>query len=162
MATNYKGASLNIKFNMTTFQRRIKSIFPMPWIKGSEKLEQISLEVWIGCIETLLDLFRGASSSFRSNKNLETKLLKKEWQDVLSWLHEYSSFIQIYYKINFKKLARRPIMQCFHKQNLAMRTWRSRALQWEKRDLLSRMQPKCGPNFEVLRTPSCQFHQRML
>ena len=142
MATNYKGASLNIKFNMTTFQRRIKSIFPMPWIKGSEKLEQISLEVWIGCIETLLDLFRGTSSSFRSNKNLETKLLKK---DVLLWLHEYSSFIQIYYKINFKKLARRPIMQCFHKQNLAMRTWRSKALLWEKETFWV----ECGLNFRA-------------
>ena len=36
------------------------------------------------------------------------------------------------------------IMQCFHKQNLAMRTSKSKALQWERRDLLSRMRPKCG------------------
>ena len=53
-------------------------------------------------------------------------------------------------------------MQCFHKQNLALRTWRSKALQWEKRDLLSRMRPKCGPNLELLRTPSRYFHQNAM
>ena len=53
-------------------------------------------------------------------------------------------------------------MQCFHKQNLAMRTWRSKALQWERRDLLSRMRPKCGPNLELLRTSSRYFHQNAM
>ena len=43
-----------------------------------------------------------------------------------------------------------------------MRTWRSKALQWEKRDLLSRMRPKCGPNLELLRTPSRYFHQNAM
>ena len=61
-----------------------------------------------------------------------------------------------------KKKNSYSIMQCFHKQNLAMRTWRSKALQWEKRDLLSRMRPKCGPNLELLRTPSRYFHQNAM
>ena len=43
-----------------------------------------------------------------------------------------------------------------------MRTWRSKALQWEKRDLLSRMRPKCGPNLELLRTSSRYFHQNAM
>ena len=50
-------------------------------------------------------------------------------------------------------------MQCFHKRNLAMRTSKSKALQWERRDLLSRMRPKCGPNLDLLRTISRYFHQ---
>ena len=45
-------------------------------------------------------------------------------------------------------------MQCFHK-----RTSKSKALQWERRDLLSRMRPKCGPNLDILRTISRYFHQ---
>ena len=45
-------------------------------------------------------------------------------------------------------------MQCFHK-----RTSKSKALQWERRDLLSRMRPKCGPNLDLLRTISRYFHQ---
>ena len=49
--------------------------------------------------------------------------------------------------------------QCFHKRNLAMRTSKSKALQWERRDLLSRMRPKCGPNLDLLRTISRYFHQ---
>ena len=49
--------------------------------------------------------------------------------------------------------------QCFHKWNLAMRTSKSKALQWERRDLLSRMRPKCGPNLDLLRTISRYFHQ---
>ena len=49
------------------------------------------------------------------------------------------------------------IMQCFHK-----RTSKSKALQWERRDLLSRMQPKCGPNSVLLLTPSCYFHQNAM
>ena len=53
-------------------------------------------------------------------------------------------------------------LQCFRKRNLAMRTWRSKALQWEKRDLLSRMRPKCGPNLELLRTSSRYFHQNAM
>ena len=51
------------------------------------------------------------------------------------------------------------IMQCFHKRNLAMRTSKSKALQWERRDLLSRMRPKCGPNLDLLQTISRYFHQ---
>ena len=43
-----------------------------------------------------------------------------------------------------------------------MRTWRSKALQWEKRDLLSRMRPKCGPKLELLRTSSRYFHQNAM
>ena len=43
-----------------------------------------------------------------------------------------------------------------------MRTRRSRALQWEKRDLLSRMRPKCGLNLELLRTLSRNFHQNAI
>ena len=50
--------------------------------------------------------------------------------------------------------------QCF--RNLAMRTWKSKASQWEKRDLLSRMRPKCGPNLELLRTSSRYFHQNAM
>ena len=50
-------------------------------------------------------------------------------------------------------------MQCFHKRNLAMRTSKSKALQWERKDLLSRMRPKCGPNLDILRTISRYFHQ---
>ena len=34
------------------------------------------------------------------------------------------------------------IMQCFRKRNLAMQTWRSKALQW---GLLCEMRPNCGP-----------------
>ena len=52
--------------------------------------------------------------------------------------------------------------QCFRKRNLAMRTWKSKASQWEKRDLLSRMRPKCGPNLELLRTSSRNFHQNAM
>ena len=40
-----------------------------------------------------------------------------------------------------------------------MRTSKSKALQWERRDLLSRMRPKCGPNLDLLRTISRYFHQ---
>ena len=40
-----------------------------------------------------------------------------------------------------------------------MRTSRSKALQWEMRDLLSRMRPKCRPNLELLWTLSRNFHQ---
>ena len=40
-----------------------------------------------------------------------------------------------------------------------MQTSKSKALQWERRDLLSRMRPKCGPNFDLLRTISRYFHQ---
>ena len=43
-----------------------------------------------------------------------------------------------------------------------MRTWKSKASQWEKRDLLSRMRPKCGPNLELLRTSSRNFHQNAI
>ena len=43
-----------------------------------------------------------------------------------------------------------------------MRTWRSRVLQWDKRDLMSRMQPKCGLNLELLRTLSRYFHQNVI
>ena len=48
--------------------------------------------------------------------------------------------------------------QCFRKWNLAMRTWRSKALQWEKK----RMRPKCGPKLELLRTSSRYFHQNAM
>ena len=40
-----------------------------------------------------------------------------------------------------------------------MRTSMSKALQWERRDLLSRIRLKCGPNLKLLRTPSHYFHQ---
>ena len=50
--------------------------------------------------------------------------------------------------------------QCF--RNLAMRTWKSKASQWVKRDLLSRMRPKCGPNLELLRTSSLYFHENAM
>ena len=43
-------------------------------------------------------------------------------------------------------------MQCFHNRNLALRTWRSKALQWGKCGLLSKMRPKCGPILELLQT----------
>ena len=43
-------------------------------------------------------------------------------------------------------------VQCFHKRNIALRTWRSKALQWGKCGLLSKMRPKCGPILELLRT----------
>ena len=32
----------------------------------------------------------------------------------------------------------------------------------KKRDLLSRMRPKCGPNLELLQTPSCYFHKNAM
>ena len=47
--------------------------------------------------------------------------------------------------------------QCVRKRNLAMQTWRSKALQWGKRDLLSKMRPKCGPILELLRTQRLLF-----
>ena len=50
--------------------------------------------------------------------------------------------------------------QCFRKRNLAMRTWRSKALQWGKRDLLSKMRPKCGPILELLRTQESLFSSK--
>ena len=43
-------------------------------------------------------------------------------------------------------------VQCFHKRNIALRTWRSKALQWGKCGLLSKMRPKCRPVFGILRT----------
>ena len=43
-----------------------------------------------------------------------------------------------------------------------MRTSKSKALQWERRDLLSRMRPKCGLNLELLRTLSRNFHQNAI
>ena len=46
-----------------------------------------------------------------------------------------------------------------HKRNHALRIWRSKDLQWGKRDLLGKMRPKCGPNLELLRTHSRCFHQ---
>ena len=49
--------------------------------------------------------------------------------------------------------------QCFCKRNHAMQTWRSKAFQWKKRDLL---RPKCGPNSEFLRIPSCYFRQNAI
>ena len=51
-------------------------------------------------------------------------------------------------------------LQCFRKRNLAMRTWRSKALQWGKRDLLSKMRPKCGPILELLRTLESLFSSK--
>ena len=41
-----------------------------------------------------------------------------------------------------------------------MRTWRSKALQWGKRDLLSKMRPKCGPILELLRTLESLFSSK--
>ena len=52
--------------------------------------------------------------------------------------------------------------QCFRKRNLAMRTWKSKASQWVKRDLLSRMRPKCGLYLELLWTLSRNFHQNAM
>ena len=41
-----------------------------------------------------------------------------------------------------------------------MRTWMSKALQWGKRDLLSKMRPKCGPILELLRTLESLFSSK--
>ena len=44
-----------------------------------------------------------------------------------------------------------------HKRNHALRIWRSKDLQWGKRDLLGKMRPKCGPILELLKTPVVIF-----
>ena len=58
----------------------------------------------------------------------------------------------LYDQLCEKQTREKSAIQCFRKQNLGMRTGRSKALQLGKRDLLNKMRPKCGPIFELLRT----------
>ena len=69
-------------------------------------IQSFPTERYVECGQKLVDVF----SQFQSNQAIQIKqLLGKEYIH----LHRYKK-------------------QCFHKRNMALRTWRSKALQWGK------------------------------